>query len=83
MPKPHAHLKTMTKGLQSFKLIGIKLYKGLCTQGTNPLSSNTQVEKGGITPQGEPQWKTKKNNKKNTGPLIPDIKIQDPSSSHS
>ena len=29
MPKPHVHLQTMTKGMQSFELIGIKLYEEL------------------------------------------------------
>ena len=34
------------KSLQSFKLIGIKLYEELCTQGTHSVQSNAQVEKG-------------------------------------
>ena len=33
------------KGMQNFKLIGIKPYEELRTQGTHRLSSNAEVEK--------------------------------------
>ena len=62
MQKPHAHLQ---KSLQIFKLMGIKLYEELRTQGTHRLSSNA-CRKRGITLQVEPRRK----NEKNTGPLI-------------
>ena len=71
------------KSLQSFKLIGIKLYEELQTQGTHRLSSNGQMpfekkkkkKKKWITPQGEFQRKNekkkkKKKKKKNTSPFI-------------
>ena len=38
--------RPLKKSLQSFKLIGIKLYEELPEQGTHCLSSNTRVEKG-------------------------------------
>ena len=65
MPKSHAYLQTMTKSLQDFKLIGIKLYEELRTQGTHPLFSNALVENNELLRIENPNEKAT-----NTGPLI-------------
>ena len=45
--KNHVHsYRSWQNSLQSFKLISIKLYEELRTQGTHHLSSNAYVEKG-------------------------------------